>query len=104
MKKLEQIIFLGHLGKEPELKYTKNQNPFCHFTVAQKVTGEEMPTWHKVVAWGREAECCQVLLKKGGSVFVQGRIVEKEYKSEQGEIKKYREVIADKVGYPMEFK
>ncbi len=104
MNDQKQIIIYGHLEKEPELKYTRNQNAICRFAVAEKIDGEEKPIWHKVIVWGEEAECCQVLLKKGGNVFVQGRVVEKEFRNEKGELKKYKEVTAYKVGYPMEFK
>lgn len=104
MNDYKQVIFYGHLGKEPELKYTRNQKAICHLAVVERIEGEEKPIWHKVIVWGKQAESCQVLLKKGGNVFVRGRIFEKEFRNEQGELKKYKEVTADKVGYPMEFK
>lgn len=100
----KKIIFYGLLGKEPELKYTRNQKAICHLAVAEKIDGQEKPIWHKVIVWGKQAESCQVLLKKGGNVFVQGRVIEKEFTNDEGEIKRYCEVTADKVGYPMDFK
>jgi single-strand DNA-binding protein len=104
MSMQKQILFYGRLGKEPELKYTPKQIPVCHLAVAEDVEGEEKPHWHKVIVWGKQAETCKVMLQKGGAVFVRGRVSEKEFKNEAGEIKRYREVSADKVGYSMEIK
>ncbi len=104
MNSQKQILIYGRLGKEPELKYTPKQTPVCHLAIAEDVEGQEKPNWHKVIVWGKQAETCKVMLQKGGAIFVRGRVSEKEFKNEAGEIKRYREVSADKVGYSMEFK
>lgn len=101
MSGARQILIYGRVGKEPELKYTRKLEPVCHLTVAENIQDQEKPNWHKVIVWGKQAETCQVMLKKGGSVFVRGRIVEREFKNEQGEIKKYKEVNADLVGFTL---
>jgi single-strand DNA-binding protein len=102
MDNQKRIIFYGNLGKEPELKYTRKLEPVCNFSVAETIDGSEKPVWHKVIVWGKQAESCKVFLKKGGTVFIQGRVIEKEFTNERGELKKYKEVNADKIGYPME--
>lgn len=101
MSSTNQILIYGRVGKEPELKYTRKLEPVCHLTVAENIQDQEKPSWHKVIVWGKQAETCQVMLKKGGFVFVRGRIVEREFKNEQGEIKKYKEVNADLVGFTL---
>ncbi len=103
MNNLKRIIFYGNLGKEPELKYTRKLEPVCYFSVAEKIDGDEKPLWHKVVVWGKQAENCKVFLKKGGTVFIQGLVTEKQFTNGRGELKKYKEVNADKIGYPMEY-
>lgn len=49
--------------------------------------------------WGKEAEHWSSVLNKGTSVIVRGRIVDREYKNGTGELKQYREVSADAIGF-----
>jgi single-strand DNA-binding protein len=70
----QSVIFVVNLGKNPELKYTKNQKPFCNFSVAVNGENENEPIWERVVVWGKQAELADVQLKKGSKVFVQGRV------------------------------
>ena len=91
-------LFIGRLGVNPELKYTKTQKAVCHLSVAQKIKGQERPKWRKVIVWGKQAEQCNLYLKKGAEVVVQGQKVINEYKSKDGDLKQYEEVIARFVG------
>jgi single-strand DNA-binding protein len=93
------ILISGRLGQNPDLKYTRRQEPVCYFSVAEKVKGSDKPLWHKVIVWGRQAEGCKAILSKGTEVFVRGRIFDREFKNEKGELKKYKEVNADLVGF-----
>lgn len=94
-----QVLFIGRLGQNPELRYTRRQEAVCRLNVAVVVEGSTKPCWHKVVVWGKQAELCQVFLVKGGQVFVQGRVTFREQLLESGEIKKYEEVTAERVGF-----
>lgn len=94
-----QVLFIGRLGQNPELRYTRNQEAVCRLNVAVPVEGSEKPYWYKVVVWGKQAELCQVFLGKGIQVFVQGHRTFREHQLESGEIKKYEEITADKVGF-----
>lgn len=58
-------IFMGRLGKNPELKYTKNQKPVCYLSVAVNDEKEQKTTWNKVVAWGKQAKLASIYPKKG---------------------------------------
>jgi len=58
------ILICGRLGKNPDLKYTKKQEAICTLAVAEQISGEEKPRWHKVIVWGKQAESCSVMLKK----------------------------------------
>lgn len=95
----ERILIVGRLGKDPQLSYTKNQEPVCNFTVAEYVPNSKNPIWHKVVVWGKQAERCRVFLAKGDEVFLKGSTFKKEYKNQNGEPKIYQEFKADKVGF-----
>lgn len=99
MNNQREVTIYGRLGKNPELRITKKEKPFCIFTLAERVKGEEAPRWHNIVMWGKEAEHWSSVLHKGTSVFVRGRIVDREYKSDSGELKLYTEVNADAIGF-----
>lgn len=99
MNNQKEVTIYGRLGKKPELRRTKKEKPFCIFTLAEQVDGEENPRWHNVVMWGTEAEHWYNVLNKGVSVFVRGRIVDHEYKNNSGELKQYKEINADAIGF-----
>lgn len=101
MDNQRQILIFGRLGKEPELKYTPKQTPVCNLDVAEDVDGQEKPNWHKVIVWGKQAELCKVMLKKGSTVFVRGHFNVKEFTTQNGEMRKYEEMKASSVGVVM---
>lgn len=99
MDETNTILFIGRLGKDPELKYTKNQNPVCYLSVAENDKKEQKTTWHKVVVWGKQAELASQYLKKGNEVFVQGRKEVKFYHAKNDDVKSYEEVNARLIGF-----
>ena len=92
MNQQERTIY-GRLGKNPELRMTKKDKPFCTFTLAEEITGSEGPRWHNVVMWEKDSEHWAKTLKKGAEVFVHGRIKEKVFND-----KAYSEINADAIG------
>ena len=92
-------IFVGRLGKNPELKYTPKQTAVCLLSLAVDKEGQEAPDWKRVVVWGKQAELCSIMLKKGSELFVQGRKEAKTYTNKEGEAKKFEEVNAKLVGF-----
>ncbi len=95
----KEITLYGRLGKNPELRHTKKERPFCTFTLAEQVDGEEKPRWHNIVMWEKESEHWAKVLEKGTAVFVRGRIKERSFTNENGEVKIYKEINADAVGF-----
>ena len=93
-------LFVGRLGKEPDLRYTKKQKPVCFLSVARTNEEEQKTDWHKVVVWGKQEELCKMYLKKGVEVFVQGRTQVKEFTTNEGEQKRYEEIKASLIGFP----
>ena len=53
-------LFMGRLGKEPDLRYTKTQKPVCYLSVATSREEEQKTKWNKVVVWGKQAELCNI--------------------------------------------
>lgn len=92
-------LFLGRLGKEPDLRYTKERKPVCILSVATINETEQKTDWHRVVVWGKQAELCNLYLKKGKQVFVHGHRELKEFVTSEGVKTKYEEVKASLVGF-----
>lgn len=77
-----KTIVVGHLGKNPEMRYTPSGQAVTSFSVAvsrQYTTGNgeqvKETTWFRASAWGKTAENCNKYLKKGSKVLVEGRLV-----------------------------
>ncbi len=81
MAGLNRVQLIGHLGKDPESRYTPSGRQVCSFSIAvgrrwKGSNGEEKQAtdWFNVDAWGRLGEICQQYLGKGRLVFVEGRL------------------------------
>lgn len=92
-------LFMGRLGKNPDLRYTKNQKPVCYLSVAVNDEKEQKTIWNKVVVWGKQAELASMYLKKGSEVFVHGHVERKEFTTSEGLQKSYEEVNANLIGF-----
>lgn len=91
--------FIGRLGREPELKYTKKLEPVCTLSVAVIQGKDQKTLWKKVIVWGKQAELCTLYLKKGKEIFVQGETNKREFKGDKGELKNYIETRAKLIGF-----
>lgn len=76
-----RIIIAGHLGRDPEMRYTPDGTPVTTFTMAssRRWTGQngeqqEETIWFRISAFGRLAETCNQYLSKGRAVLVEGRL------------------------------
>lgn len=94
-----RVTFIGRVGKDPELRYSKDHLPLCHIAVAENIFGTEITKWHQVKVFGKEAENCKLYLKKGSLVFINGRADLKSYVNKDGIKKEFTEIVADKVGF-----
>lgn len=80
-KSLNKATLIGHLGKDPELRYTNSGVPVASFSIAtneswrdQEGNLQERTEWHNIVVWQKLAEICSEWLKKGSKVYIEGRI------------------------------
>lgn len=78
---MNKISLHGHVGKDPELKTTKDNNPFCRFSLAtteswKDKSGEKKSKteWHQIVAWGKQAEAISKYVVKGQELIVEGKV------------------------------
>lgn len=77
----QQIVIVGNLGRDPEMRYTPTGTPVTSMNVAtnRKYAGSDgqqvkETTWFRVSVWGKQAETCAQYLKKGSKVLVEGRL------------------------------
>jgi len=98
---LNKILLIGNLGSDPEMRYMPSGKKAAQFRLATnrkyKMEGQirEETEWFQVVAFGRLAEICGEFLKKGKSVFIEGRIHTNNWIDNAGQ-KHYRtQVIAE---------
>jgi single-strand DNA-binding protein len=101
-KSVNKVILLGNLGKDPEVKYTPSGTPVAKITLAtnerfKDKSGEwqDRTEWHNVVLWQRLAEIAGEYLKKGGKVYIEGRLQTRSWDDKTSGQKKYMtEVVA----------
>src|SRR5512138_1834033 len=80
-KQYNKTVFVGHLGTEPEMRYTPAGTAVTSFNVAtnDQYTNEKgetikVTTWFRCAAWGKLGEICNQYLRKGSKVLVEGKL------------------------------
>jgi single-strand DNA-binding protein len=101
-----KIIIVGNLGRDPELRYTPQGTAVCNFSVAtnerrRDKAGEQqdVTTWFRVNAWGRQAENVSKYLTKGRRVYVEGRLHVEEWTDRDGKSRYTLEVNASDIQF-----
>jgi len=105
MASVNKVILIGNLGRDPEVRYTANGGAICNLGLAttrtwkNKETGErqEETEWHRVVLYDRLAEIAGEYLKKGRSVYVEGRLKTRKWTDKDGVEKYTTEVVANEM-------
>ena len=100
-----KLMFIGNLGRDPEMRYTPTGRPVTQFTVAvnqstrNQQTGEwtEETDWFRVSVFGDRAERAAEQLRKGNRVFVEGRFKTREFEGQDGQKRTSLDVTADNV-------
>jgi len=104
MASVNKVILLGNLGRDPETRYTTGGDAVTNLRIAtteqwKDKNGEkqERTEWHTVVLFGRQAEIAGEYLKKGRSVYIEGRLQTRKYTDKEGQEKYSTEVVADRM-------
>jgi single-strand DNA-binding protein len=90
MAGLNKIMLIGNLGRDPEIKYSQQGLAVVNFPIAtneqwiDKATGEKQDKteWHRVVAFGKQAETLEKYLSKGRQVYIEGRLQARNYEKD----------------------
>jgi single-strand DNA-binding protein len=98
-------MVIGHLGQDPEIRYTPAGLPVVNFSVAtdeayldKEGKRQERAEWHRIVVIGKLAVTCNEYLKKGRQVFVEGRLRTREWEN-NGSNGRRTEIVAARVQF-----
>lgn len=106
MASVNKVILVGNLGRDPEVRYTPDGSAICNISIAttsqwkDRNTGErrEDTEWHRVVFYNRLAEIAGEYLKKGRSIYVEGRIKTRKWQDKETGADRYStEIIGDQM-------
>jgi len=102
MLNMAQII--GHLGRDPDVRYTPEGTAIANLAVATNETwkdknGEkqERAEWHRAVLFGKVAEIAGEYLKKGSLVYLQGRLQTRKWQADDGQDRYTTEIVVERM-------
>ena len=103
---LNKVILIGRLGKDPELKYTQTGTAVATFSLATNVVWkdqdgnqQEKTDWHKIVVWRKLAEFVGEWVKKGSSIFIEGKLQTRSWDDKDGKKHYMTEVVAEHIEF-----
>jgi single-strand DNA-binding protein len=106
MASVNKVILVGNLGRDPEVRYSPEGSAICNLSLAttsqwkDKASGEkrEETEWHRVVMYNRLAEIAGEYLKKGRSVYIEGRLKTRKWQDKDTGADRYStEIVADQM-------
>ncbi len=104
MASVNKVILIGNLGRDPETRYMPNGDVACNFSVACSESWkdkdgkkQERTEWVNVAAFRKLAEICGQYLKKGSSVYIEGKLQTRKWQDKDGQDRYTTEVIASEM-------
>ncbi|WP_153101424.1 single-stranded DNA-binding protein [Paraburkholderia hayleyella] len=105
MASVNKVILVGNLGADPEVRYLPSGDAVANIRLAttdrykDKTSGEmkEMTEWHRISFFGRLAEIVSEYLKKGSSVYIEGRLRTRKWQAQDGTDRYSTEIVADQM-------
>ncbi len=103
MSTVNKAILIGNLGRDPEIRSTQAGSKIANFSIAtsekwkNKQTGqnEERTEWHRIVVFGTLAEIVEKWVTKGMKIYIEGKIVTREWEDKDGAKRYTTEIHAD---------
>jgi len=105
MASVNKVILVGNLGADPETRYMPSGDAVTNIRLAttdrykDKQSGEfkEATEWHRIAFFGKLAEIAGQYLRKGSSVYIEGRIRTRKWQDQSGQEKYSTEIVADQM-------
>ena len=101
MASLNKVLLIGNLGRDPESRYLPSGGAVCNFSIAtterykdKSGQQQEKTEWHNIVMYNKLAEIAGQYLKKGSSVYVEGRIRTRKWQDKEGQERYTTEIEA----------
>lgn len=98
------VRLIGHLGDDPKVRKLDSGRTVANFSVAtnevyydQNGNKQSETTWHRLVAWGKQAEIIEKYVKKGSEIAVEGKLTNRSYDDKNGEKQYVTEVVVNEV-------
>ena len=102
MAGVNKVILIGNLGKDPEVRHLENGRAVANFPIATSETyknkqGERVTNteWHNIVLWTPLAEIAEKFLKKGGQVYIEGKLTTRSWDDQEGNKRYTTEVVGN---------
>ncbi len=99
-KGINKVILVGHLGQDPEVRFTPNGKAVANLSLAtseswkdQQGQIQERTEWHRVVIWGKTAEVAGEYLRKGSQVYIEGKLQTRKWQDQSGQDKYTTEIV-----------
>lgn len=103
---MNEVVLIGRLTKDPEIRYTQSQMAICTFTLAvdrpyskNRQDNAQTADFIRITVFDRQAENCNQYLAKGSQAAVQGRIQTGSYKNKNGDTVYTTDVVAGRVEF-----
>ena len=104
MASVNKVILIGNLGKDPEVRHLEGGVAVARFPMATSETfkdkqgqRQERTEWHNIVVWRGLAEVAEKYLKKGNSVYIEGKLRTNNYQDKEGIQRYSTEIVADQM-------
>lgn len=104
MASVNKCIFIGNLGRDPEMRYMPSGDAIANFSIACTETfkdksgaKQERTEWIRISMFGKLAEIAGEYLKKGSSVYIEGRMQTRKWQNKEGVDQYTTEIVADRM-------
>lgn len=103
---VNKVILVGNVGKDPEVRYVDQNTAVANFTLATTdraytaANGTQYPErteWHNIVAWRGLAKIAESYIRKGTSLYIEGKIRSRTWQDPNGNNRYITEIVADSI-------
>ncbi|MDX9908692.1 MAG: single-stranded DNA-binding protein [Bacteroidales bacterium] len=98
------VRLIGHLGDAPKVRKLDSGKKVANFSIATNEvyydqSGKKISetTWHRLVAWGKQAEIAESYLKKGSEIAIDGKLTNRSYEDKNGEKQYITEIVVNSI-------
>jgi len=98
------VRLIGNLGDDPKVRKLDSGKSVANFSIAtneiyrdQKGEKQSETTWHRLVAWGKQAEIIENYAKKGSELAIEGKLTNRSYEDKDGEKHYVTEIVVGSV-------